>query len=448
MTMEGEQALLQRLQELLAQTPYLGYRAAHASLQAEETFKGVGLKRIQKLLREFRESPEVATSVGARSEAPDGGAEEVVAPVESELTITRPDTSSKFGMLIDSGTGARGGHAVTEVRPGGVVEAWNNQTPEQAIRKGDVLVCINGETTFDGMMAQFREKLEAHIRIRRAAGQGAEKPALVEDHLEAAKEKAAWESRRARVTAALIPGLKQIVEKEFGGGAGERIGRVEAMYQRIGRNEVFESDDASGKRYAPGFIEDLTPVLPFHRTQDYPWCAELRCEWKAIREELRNSLDDFLWTPGAYAASNEAYGKDWKIMAVLSKDTWQDEARFKVTSNVIKNLKGIKPFEAFFARMPAHTNIMPHSDNLSYILTSHLALELEEGACSIRVGNEEKYWKEGEVLVLDTTYVHSTKNESSRPRYVLVLRFWHPGLTEEERRAIHLSHAILAGASK
>jgi len=253
------------------------------------------------------------------------------------------------------------------------------------------------------------------------------------------------EERKARVTAALIPGLRKIVDSEFGPGAGGRIDRVARMYERIGRNEVHEEDGEHGKRYAPGYIEGLRPVLPFHRTQDYPWCAELRCQWKAIRKELRGCLEESLWTAGAYETSNEAYGKDWKIMGVLTEDKWQDESRFKVTTAAMRSLKGVKLFEVFFAKMPPHTKIAAHSDNLSYILTSHLALELEEGACSIQVGNQERNWKEGEMLILDTTFIHSTKNESARPRYVLVVRFWHPGLTDEERRAIHVSHAILAG---
>jgi len=182
--------------------------------------------------------------------------------------------------------------------------------------------------------------------------------------------------------------------------------------------------------------------------QDHPWCAQLKKQWKAIRQELRQNLDPGLWTGGAYEKSNAAYGKDWKIMGVLTEDRWQDEKRFQVTTGALQALKGIKPFEAFFAKMPPRTKIAPHSDNLNYILTSHLALELEEGKCSITVGKQEQYWKEGEMLILDTTFIHSTKNESERPRYVLVLRFWHPGLTEEERRAIHVSHAILARAAK
>lgn len=293
-------------------------------------------------------------------------------------------------------------------------------------------------------MEQLKAALSCTLRIRRAiANKGP-----VEDTSEAAKEAAKWDERKARVTAALIPGLKKIVESEFGPGAGSRIGRVEELYQRVGRNEVFEEETELGKRYAPGYVAGLEPVKPFHSPEDYPWMTLLRAEWKAIRKELMGCLDDKLWTPGAYAASNEAYGSDWKIMGVFTADKWQDEKRFEVTTRVAKRLASVKLSEVFFAKMPPHTKIAPHSDNLNYILTSHLALDLEEGQCAITVGSQEEPWREGEMLAFDTSYMHSTRNDSDRPRYILVVRFWHPGLTEEERRAIHLSHAILAGASE
>jgi len=169
-------------------------------------------------------------------------------------------------------------------------------------------------------------------------------------------------------------------------------------------------------------------------------------QWKAIQKELHNCLDDNLWKAGAYESSNAAYGPDWKILPVLTEDRWQNEDKFKFTISAIKQLQDLKPSEAFFARMPGKTKIATHSDNLNYILTSHLALDLEEGSCFMQVGNEERAWEEGKMLVIDTSFMHSTRNESTRARYILVLRFWHPGLTEEERRAIHVSHAILAGA--
>jgi len=261
-----------------------------------------------------------------------------------------------------------------------------------------------------------------------------------------AKEARRTGGGRGEVIKALLPALHSLVKAELGDAAGGRLGRIDAMFSRMARGDVHvEEDEVSGRRYAPGFLEGLTPNKPFHSNEDLPWCAELKGHWAEIRAELHSHLDETaLWVPGAYAASNKAYAPDWKISGVLVADTWKDDGRWSITQGIIRQLKCITPFEVFFARMPPHSTIAAHSDNLNYILTSHLALDLEAGMCSIRVGNQERDWEEGEILVFDTTYIHSAWNDSSRNRYVLVLRFWHPDLTLEERRAIHLSHALLA----
>ncbi|CAK0821934.1 unnamed protein product [Prorocentrum cordatum] len=138
----------------------------------------------------------------------------------------------------------------------------------------------------------------------------------------------------------LVNGLKKIVDHEFGAGASDRIDRVVQMYERVGRNAIFEDEGPGGRRYAPGYISGLEPALPFHDTGAHPWCAHLERHWKAIWQELQScNEDESLWTPGAYQASNEAY-EDWKIMGVFTADQWQDERRFAVTTRVLKQLEG------------------------------------------------------------------------------------------------------------
>ena len=72
----------------------------------------------------------------------------------------------------------------------------------------------------------------------------------------------------------------RIVDREFGEGAGERIQRVERMYHRVGSNDVFEEELPSGRRLAPGYVEGLEPVRPFHELQAHPWAQELKKHWK------------------------------------------------------------------------------------------------------------------------------------------------------------------------
>eukprot|EP00419_Tripos_fusus_P043418 CAMPEP_0172824650 /NCGR_PEP_ID=MMETSP1075-20121228/18142_1 /TAXON_ID=2916 /ORGANISM="Ceratium fusus, Strain PA161109" /LENGTH=729 /DNA_ID=CAMNT_0013665961 /DNA_START=52 /DNA_END=2238 /DNA_ORIENTATION=- len=261
-----------------------------------------------------------------------------------------------------------------------------------------------------------------------------------------AKEAGVSGRGRAAVIEAMTPFVRALVGSELGADAGGRLGRIETMFARIGRGEVHTEDsEQHGKRYAPGYVEGLSPNMPFHDAQALPWCHQLKQHWTDIRDELRAHLHDSgVWVPGAYADSNKAYAPDWKIAGVLTADKWQAPKRWRRTQSIIKQLPDVLPFEVFFARMPPHSTIAAHSDNLNYIMTSHLALELEAGGCSILVGNEERDWEEGEMLVFDTSYIHKCWNDSDRNRYVLVFRFWHPDLTLEERRAIHFSHSLLA----
>lgn len=50
-----EEALRQRVQQVLLDTPSIGYRSAHALLCAEVAFVGLGLKRVQNMVKELRD---------------------------------------------------------------------------------------------------------------------------------------------------------------------------------------------------------------------------------------------------------------------------------------------------------------------------------------------------------------------------------------------------------
>lgn len=54
----------------------------------------------------------------------------------------------------------------------------------------------------------------------------------------------------------------------------------------------------------------------------------------------------------------------------------------------------------------------------------------------MRVATEKKAWEENKVVVIDTTFEHETGNASEEDRYVLIIDFWHPDLTEAERAAL------------
>ena len=66
----------------------------------------------------------------------------------------------------------------------------------------------------------------------------------------------------------------------------------------------------------------------------------------------------------------------------------------------------------------------------------HLPLIVPENSGAIRVGNEERPWVEGELLIFDDSMQHEAWNNSDSERVVLLFDIWRPELTKEERALV------------
>ena len=120
-------------------------------------------------------------------------------------------------------------------------------------------------------------------------------------------------------------------------------------------------------------------------------------------------------------------------MGLQDRSVWSAEntPEFPRTIQIMKDLN-VPSCEVFYAKQGPRSGLKPHSDNNNFIMTCHVALDVDEGKCWIKVGDETHYWKNGKTCIFDTSVVHSTENQSDRTRYVLLVRFWHPGLSSVE----------------
>lgn len=59
-----------------------------------------------------------------------------------------------------------------------------------------------------------------------------------------------------------------------------------------------------------------------------------------------------------------------------------------------------------------------------------------QGACRLRVGDETRAWREGEVLIFDDSLQHEATADATAecPRVVLIFDIWHPDLSAPEVR--------------
>ena len=220
------------------------------------------------------------------------------------------------------------------------------------------------------------------------------------------------------------------------------------------------------RQTAECFVEGLRAIC-FHNVEDFTWIPGLEAKSDIIMEELIEyefrrregtskkafkkkgvSLDrDFIQTIkpsgdggegdgewlGPRDTTGNHYGPEWKTLGLQDRSVWSEELRgeFPETIRALES-NGVPSCEVFFAKQGANSGLLPHSDKNNFIITCHLGLDVPEGDCHIQVGNEKYYWKNGKTCIFDTSIFHQTRNDSDRVRYVLLIRFWHPDLTQLE----------------
>ena len=88
---------------------------------------------------------------------------------------------------------------------------------------------------------------------------------------------------------------------------------------------------------------------------------------------------------------------------------------------------------AYFSFMRPGTLLKAHCGPTNARLRCHLGLFVP-GDCRLRVGEESREWREGELLVFDDSFEHEARVEGTEPRLVLIVDVWHPELDTHEKR--------------
>jgi aspartyl/asparaginyl beta-hydroxylase (cupin superfamily) len=97
-------------------------------------------------------------------------------------------------------------------------------------------------------------------------------------------------------------------------------------------------------------------------------------------------------------------------------------------------IEGRTPAVLFSLLRPG-AHIPPHHGFTNARLVCHLPLIIPPG-CALRVGNETRAWREGELLVFDDTMEHEAWNPSTELRVVLIFDVWRPEISPREQALI------------
>lgn len=149
----------------------------------------------------------------------------------------------------------------------------------------------------------------------------------------------------------------------------------------------------------------------------------LRDNWQTIRDESQNLLDN-----GYIKASednddlgfNSFFKRGWKRFYLKWYRGFLPSAQ-ELCPKTIELLKSVSCVKAaMFTLLPKNGQLKPHRDPYAGSLRYHLGLITPNSEqCRIYVDGEAYYWKNGEDVVFDETYIHSAKNESDIDRVIL-----------------------------
>ncbi|MGH7107102.1 MAG: aspartyl/asparaginyl beta-hydroxylase domain-containing protein [Acetobacteraceae bacterium] len=235
--------------------------------------------------------------------------------------------------------------------------------------------------------------------------------------------------------------LEDLRSHGFGGPGTRRF--AHALDLLLGRRQIYVQKPQIF--YFPGL-----PQIQFYEREEFSWVAELERDTAAIREELSavlKSADRFApymqGSPDRPVFNTNGLLNDpaWSACHLIQggEEIAANAALCPWTMSLLRRLplcriKGRTPTVLFSLLRPG-AHIPPHHGFINTRLICHLPLIVPSG-CALRVGNETRPWREGEVLVFDDTIEHEAWNRSADLRVVLLFDIWRPELTDTERSLV------------
>ena len=193
------------------------------------------------------------------------------------------------------------------------------------------------------------------------------------------------------------------------------------------------------------------PQLQFYEPAQFDWVAGMEAASNSIRDELLPLMGD----PGRFSPYVKSDGSHLPVdnKGLEDNDKWSalflwDYGRL-VPENAIQFPKTLQALEsvpmpripgqapmALFSKLAPQTRIPPHNGLLNTRLICHLPLVVPENCGALRVGNEQRPWEEGKLLIFDDSIEHEAWNDSTRERVILLFEVWRPEIGPEERELI------------
>jgi beta-hydroxylase len=171
------------------------------------------------------------------------------------------------------------------------------------------------------------------------------------------------------------------------------------------------------------YIFSKVKANAFIPVSQFPELQPLQDNWEMIRQEAL-SLNE----GGAIAAAtgyndigfNSFFRTGWKRFHLCwyGKEMSSAQLSCPKTVALLKSIPTIKA--AMFASLPPGATLVSHRDPYAGSLRYHIGLVTpNDPKCFIEVDGERYFWKDGEAVIFDETYIHLAANQTDHQRIVL-----------------------------
>jgi beta-hydroxylase len=192
----------------------------------------------------------------------------------------------------------------------------------------------------------------------------------------------------------------------------------------------------------------------FIDTAQFDELAPLRQHWQTIRDEALRLNDE-----GAIRAAtgyndigfNSFFRTGWTrfYLSWYGKDMPSAEQQCPKTLALLKGIPSVKA--AMFASLPPGARLVRHRDPYAGSLRYHLGLVTPNDAgCSITVDGQNYFWKDGEAVIFDETFIHHAENTTPAERIILFCDIERPLYTAPMRwfNRFFAKHVMAAASSQ
>ncbi len=172
----------------------------------------------------------------------------------------------------------------------------------------------------------------------------------------------------------------------------------------------------------PAYLLSRVPTSARLSISSLPQLQLLQDNWQTIRDEaLAVYNSGHIATKTDLPGSNFYRDNRWKsfYLKVYDNDLPSVRALAPKTRALINQVPQMNL--ALFAVLMPGKQLSQHHDPFAFTLRYSLGLSTPNSEkCGLLVNGEPYYWKDGDSIIFDETYLHSAYNDSEQPRIILM----------------------------